>query len=217
MKKYGILMTSNLAQKAHDGLKTVMRRLMKPQPIGPCEPTCGNGWYDVGAALKASSSGVPPLESRYRPGMVVAVKETHWRWGQYERNEKGNWAFVPGKHLYVGSQDVIFRPVVIEIGKSELGYHKRPNLFLPFDLARTHIEILDVRPELVQDIDNTDILAEGITPLEGEPSDDDPWDDFEVYYAQAFRDLWDSINAKKASWDSNPWTWRYCFKRVEKP
>lgn len=31
-----------------------------------------------------------------------------------------------------------------------------------------------------------------------------------------FRDLWDSINAKRGfGWDTNPWVWAVTFRRVD--
>jgi len=32
----------------------------------------------------------------------------------------------------------------------------------------------------------------------------------------AFRRLWDELNGKRASWDSNPWVWVVAFRRQEK-
>lgn len=43
-----------------------------------------------------------------------------------------------------------------------------------------------------------------------------PWPDWRDPIA-SFSSLWESINAKKQSWDSNPWVWVYEFKQVEKP
>jgi len=87
---------------------------------------------------------------------------------------------------------------------------------MPFDLARTYWEIGGVGAERLHDITNTDILAEGIEPLEGDAPTDDPWDDFEVHYVQAFRELWDSISAKRGyPWAGNWWVWRHEGKRVE--
>jgi hypothetical protein len=35
--------------------------------------------------------------------------------------------------------------------------------------------------------------------------------------ACAFRELWNSINGKRAPWSSNPWTWVVSFRPVERP
>lgn len=216
MKKYGMLMTPDLAQKAHDGDKTVTRRLIKPQPPKWWD-TCH--WDDPDAHYKP----------RYRPGMIVAIKEYHWRFGYKYKNNKGNWAFMPktfktGPRNHTGACDrdhVIFRePNIKTDDPTALGYHAISGLFLPFDYARTHVEILDVRPERVWDIDGPDALNEGLWftedgPLHWHYNMDGFSHNFETM-AEAFKSLWDSINPKYP-FAGNPWDWRYAFKRVEKP
>lgn len=213
MAKYGILMAPDDAEKCHLGTQTLTRRLIKPQPpegiTGVTETVVDekrtwcferqlpDGEWDFWHAR-------PP----YFRHDVVAVKEPHWRWGRYERNEKGNWRFVP----FCNEPALFDPPVNKPKTRTTLGWHKRPSMFLPYDLARTYWEILSVRPERLQDITDADLLAEGICPLE--PDDTDPWDDEEIYYIPSFADLWDSINPKKASWESNPWVWRYEGEKV---
>lgn len=43
-----------------------------------------------------------------------------------------------------------------------------------------------------------------------------PWPDWRDPIS-SFQTLWQSINAKKHPWDSNPWVWVYEFERIEKP
>lgn len=43
-----------------------------------------------------------------------------------------------------------------------------------------------------------------------------PWPDWRDPI-NSFQSLWDSINAKKHPWESNPWVWVYEFERIEKP
>ena len=43
-----------------------------------------------------------------------------------------------------------------------------------------------------------------------------PWPDWRDPIT-SFQSLWDSINAKKHPWESNPWVWVYEFERIEKP
>ena len=220
MKKIGMIMTPDLAEKTHQGLKTVTRRTITPQPGRAKIGTTPWNWQHSqrGRIVAESEESLMRLIARWspwRPGQIRSIKETHWRWGKHERNAKGNWYF----NAYSHCNPIIFSEPVSchQVEKPHLGYHKISALFLPYDLARTHIKILSVRPERLQDIDNTDILLEGITPLEGEPPGDDPWDDFEVCYVQAFRELWDPINGKKHPWVNNDYVWRYEYKKVEKP
>jgi len=80
----------------------------------------------------------------------------------------------------------------------------RPSIFMPRWASRITLEITEVRVERVQDISPPDISAEGYDPF-GIPAG--------VFW---FKDLWDSINAKRGyGWDSNPFVWCISFRRVE--
>jgi hypothetical protein len=106
-----------------------------------------------------------------------------------------------------------------------------PSIFMPRSASRITLEIVNVRVERLQDISEEDAIAEGIQKF------DDGLDSYalaqgkevtEYFYGtqrlarscmgktakEAFRRLWDSINADCAPWDSNPWVWCVEFKRV---
>jgi len=222
MLKHGILMTPDLAEKAHKGDKTVTRRLIRPQPPE---------WWDT-----CHWEDPPSYKPRYRPGDIVAIKETHWRWG-YKKLKGLSVKNVPVYNFVaVDTQPIVFaEPHLLAWTKTNVGYHKISSLFLPFDDARTHVEILSVRPEWLQDITGDDAIAEGIEPPEGycHPirGDASVVDmkveprvighickiDLAPPAVEQFEGLWDSINFKRAPWESNPWVWRYSFKAVEKP
>lgn len=95
----------------------------------------------------------------------------------------------------------------------------RPSIFMPRWASRITLEITDVRVERMQSISEADAQAEGLQrygeffcggphPVKKTPK---------VFFQpiQAFEDLWDSINAKKHPWESNPWVWVVSFKRIE--
>lgn len=76
------------------------------------------------------------------------------------------------------------------------------------------------RVEQLQEISNTDAIAEGIQRY-----DDDALVERYKIYTQtpsfgtfspttSFFSLWDSINGAGA-WEANPWVWAVSFKRVE--
>lgn len=88
-----------------------------------------------------------------------------------------------------------------------------------------------MRVERLQQITGDDALAEGIQipcsepgrpllrltgrvrPSEFTSKHPDDWalDDFARF---EYAELWDSINAKRAAWASNPWVWVVEFKRI---
>jgi hypothetical protein len=91
----------------------------------------------------------------------------------------------------------------------------RPSIHMPRWASRITLEIVSVRVERLQDISSADVLAEGlkfmcdgsaISPLEDGRVGGGP--------QSAFAYLWDSLNAKRAPWSSNPWVWVVEFKRV---
>lgn len=88
----------------------------------------------------------------------------------------------------------------------------RPSIHMPRWASRITLEITGVRVERLQDMHHktNEFLAEGImlSPSELFP-DVNTADKLE----REFIKLWDSINAKRAPWASNPWVWVVEFKR----
>lgn len=85
----------------------------------------------------------------------------------------------------------------------------KPAIFLPRRFSRITLEITNVRVERLREISEEDAEAEGCTG--------DHRADRDLDAAQEFRSLWDSINGKRASWESNPWVWVVEFKLLEEP
>lgn len=100
----------------------------------------------------------------------------------------------------------------------------RPSIFMPRWASRITLEIVRAWPERVQDITSDDCEAEGITgvtrssPVRGLPYEDYMNGDGLEYNTprDAFRSLWDSINAKRGfPYCDNPWAWAIEFKELE--
>lgn len=79
----------------------------------------------------------------------------------------------------------------------------RPSIHLPRWASRLFLRVTAVRCEQLQEIGYEDAKAEGV--------------DLELIHrageGPAFQELWDSINAKRAPWASNPWVWVIEFER----
>ena len=88
----------------------------------------------------------------------------------------------------------------------------KPSIFMPKEACRIFLKVTNVRCERLNDISFADCKAEGVKyDLSGNNNVDD------ILALESFMKLWDSINAKKAPWKSNPWVWIYEFEKVEKP
>ena len=207
------LMTPGNAQKCHGGTKVQTRRLIKPQPdewyshilVGNYHPTMvdKNGEEYPGEEIFGAytEDGEWGWECPYSIGSLVYIKETHYRVGCWKpafRKGKPAWAFTPL------TDDILFGdnpPETICHGMLEEGWYKRPSLFLPTDLARTIVEITDIRAQRVQDILLVDCWDEGI---QGRAERRVP----------EFHRLWDSIHGEGA-WERNEWVFAYSFRRME--
>ena len=100
---------------------------------------------------------------------------------------------------------------------------------MPKEAARIFLKVTNVRVERLQDISEEDAIAEGIYDEPGsvsgrtwyrkfiKESDARINGLFTESAKECFQTLWQSINAKKHPWDSNPWVWVYEFERIEKP
>lgn len=72
---------------------------------------------------------------------------------------------------------------------------------MPRTASRITLEITGVRVERLQDISEADSRAEGAVWEQGQTA------------VNVFETLWETINGP-GSWDSNPWVWVLCFKRI---
>lgn len=233
MKKYGMLMTPENAQRTHDGDKTVTRRVMKPQPtfgrdLFPTEiedmvegsmeskKYCFTIKESRGVTRYLGSKNFTDEFAPWQPGMIVSIKETHWRWGQLlpSTSEAGRPSrrFEPSCYKQYGDEVLFCDPQRTGSDVSGNSYHKRPSRFLPFDLARTHVKILDVRAEMLQDCTGADAIREG-WPREQELY---PGINTEDKALAWLIKKWDSINAARGyPWAGNWWVWRYEYERCE--
>ena len=80
----------------------------------------------------------------------------------------------------------------------------RPSIFMPRWVSRITLEITDVRVQRLQEISEEDAIAEGYEVAFGPGM-----------FSRAFDSFWDSINAKKHPWASNPWVWAITFRGVD--
>lgn len=98
--------------------------------------------------------------------------------------------------------------------------------FLPKELCRIWLEVVSVRVERLQDISESDAIAEGIgcgfQLNSGYPDyqhvNNGVCEVTQDTAAMSFCSLWQTIHeGKNSDWNNNPWVWVIEFKQIEKP
>ncbi|MEC5321553.1 morphogenetic protein [Brenneria populi subsp. brevivirga] len=84
-------------------------------------------------------------------------------------------------------------------------YGWRPSIHMPRWASRITLEITDVRVERLNDISDSDALAEGVSTAQMHSGES---------ISDVFGRLWKSIYGSE-NWDANPWVWVIEFRRME--
>lgn len=162
---------------------------------------CGERAYTLGVengamqseARRGCSEGYPILHIRdaaYKAGSHLWLKETY------------RTIYDPATCLE-GALDVDYRADGKERIGDKIGTLKwKPSIFMPRYLSRVTLEIEAVRAERLQSITDADARAEGCCGVASTQ-----------FGLPNFRYVWESINGLE-SWESNPWVWVICFKRI---
>lgn len=218
-----ILFSAPMVRAILDGRKTKTRRVVTPQPARNhgLQPMWGTSpapnptpfgtpylWREVGPDY-------PDDESDNRrcpfgqPGDQLWVRETAW----YDREELpivgAPRCFFPGGDVVTRNRGLSRSP----LGQAQtpeymnLSAHlvRRPSIHMPRWASRITLEVTDVRVERLQEVTDTEAIAEGIDG-----------DESELTPRNAFSVLWQELNGERGfGWDVNPWVWVIGFKRIQ--
>ena len=210
MKDRPILFSGPMVRALLDGSKTQTRRVVKLKSHQQIEerddgtqwPWMYDGERDADCWLACPYG---------QAGQRLWVRETFYAWGHWTKRlikKKGReeWHFVDetlgsgNAYRYEADEKLPRRKRELH----EVGWWKRPAIFMPLAASRITLEITSVRVERLQDITRGDAMSEGC-PFPNMATGDDP----RKWYA----DLWNQLNGP-AAWDANPWVWVVEFRRL---
>ena len=212
MKETGILFNAAMVRAILDGRKTMTRRVVKDIPRG--FEFDGKYGHIKSPHPKANRFGAfirrnnefggecDILPCPYgQPGDRLWVRETHAL--VYARC----WSGLPCVQEPDGHRWAYYRE-----GFDRAAPRWRPSIHMPRWASRITLEITGVRVERLQEITEKDARAEGVYPIVRPGLNGCE----ERYYYAAFRELWESINAKRGyGWAVNPWCWVVEFRRID--
>lgn len=218
MKERPIIFSGEMVKAILEGRKTQTRRVVEPQPPEEvlrserCSgPDCGDGFHFIAKRGEFREREICEWHCKCPygvPGDRLWVRETFW-------HQPADYDLIACTKVKLEDEVVIYRADHDAAGDN---FKWRPSIFMPHDLSRITLEITDVRVQRLQEIILEDCLAEGIDvpgrdrmlkigPIKRECD--------EAHCRAYFRALWDSINAKKHPWHSDPWVWTITFRRIE--
>ena len=217
-----ILFNTENVQAILGGLKTETRRIAHINPEIECSSNqehlfIRDDFADskyTGYVCKHCGFGVSPPHTKYpvgssfiRPqyeiGDILYIRET---WAELETVHG-----VP-YYAYKADDDTLHH----SSGENFTCWH--PSIHMPKTVARTLLQITDIRLERLQDITECGTAKEGIRTDVQTLRLDDP--DFVENWGgiQLFQKLWDRTiqpdKMKVLGWEANPWVWVYEFKVI---
>jgi len=203
MKERPILFSAPMVRAILAGTKTQTRRPVKPQP------------YKNGRPEHWSICELSQFCPYGQPGDRLYVKEAI-RLVPDQEPDDGT-----GRVLSIYETDGSL--TVADAWPWKRAY--LPSMFCPQGLSRITLEVTGIRVERLQDISESDAIAEGINCYPLRPDDGFPLcngytheeDDGKCVLHEsavaAYIRLWEAINGP-GSWDSNPWVWCVEFRRI---
>lgn len=227
-REHPILFTGPMVRAILDGSKTQTRRVVKtPQQFDYIRPARGGEaprgtfvayWHgpdgtEEGGTVRRCPYGVP--------GDLLYVRET-WaaHWGTPPRPvgkvmRSGPVRQHDGTFVEASESQPLY--VYYRADDDSRPYDHvpwKPSIHMPKHFSRLWLRVTGVRVERVQDALLRDMEAEGVRPCDQRGTDSLAYG---IAMAEAWRDLWDSINAKRGyGWDVNPWVWVVEFEKVER-
>lgn len=208
MKERPILFSTEMVQAILDGRKTMIRRVIKPQPT-PYDKT---EWPTLPPGLdwKSCCYWGGSFERQCPYGQVgdrLWVRETFMFW-------KG--ADIRESYIGTNMEVALGEPPHYRYKADDpqnYGFKWRPSIFMPRHASRITLEITNIKVEKLQKITPEDAVAEGVEYMPPARLRNERLPVALIVFAG----LWDKLNTKCGyPWESNPWVWVIEVHPVEK-
>jgi hypothetical protein len=226
VRERGIIMQAESVLATLDGRKTQTRRIVKLKPwMARDAMTRDAAWADpgigAGGYLKVPRGQDNTAHRLYCPYGAVGdrlwVRETAW----FDREMMPllgylRCFFEGGDVRHEGDPTTAKAPGlpgshVASVFNLNTALVRRSSIFMPRWASRLTLQITGLRVERLQAISDADTLAEGVRSHT--TSDDTATG--AASRRQVYRNLWDSLNAKRGyGWDANPWVWVIGYRRL---
>lgn len=202
-----ILFNTEMVRAILEGLKTVTRRVVKPQPPNAhdildfdeednsfdflCGMIADNCFIDFAYTAKAP----------YRPGDILYVRETWCKTDCFGLQDG---------YVYKANDNSILE---------QTGFIPkwRPSIHMPREAARIFLRVESVRVERLQNVTDEQAKKEGAEEWLVASTRD--WDK-NPDYILSFRYIWNHTVKKEYralyGWDANPWVWVIEFERISR-
>lgn len=197
MRERPIIFTGEMVRAILEGRKSVTRRIIKPQPV----------MHDFGRG--AEPAFLPPQTIKgYQAIGVYAVNNGSPGLVKNPYGQAGDRLWVRETVCDNGGGEYEYKAT----SYSQAGSWSSP-IHMPRRASRLTLEITGVRVERLREITEEDAKAEGVEPAKWTNANQTCT--LTCTPRATFSTLWDQINGKRASWESNPWVWVIDFRRVK--
>lgn len=209
-----ILFNTEMVRAILDGMKTVTRRLIKPQPkLRLCYTFAG---CNHGTWSYPSNTAHEFWGEEYKLPDCIKEEDKKMVWNPpYNADDilyvRETWYKDPYRYLYRANHS---KTEKFYCNGEEIEMKWHPSIHMPKEAARIFLKVKNVRVERLQEMNGRDVMKEGVNSLVHPDAFY-----FDMNQLDMFERLWNSTIKKSDieiyGWDANPFVWVIEFERIE--